>query len=64
MLVCANSDGTVDNTFGTNGQVITNFGGTDFADLASIALQPDLRIVVAGAAQGNSGGSVDIATAR
>lgn len=43
-----NPDGSLDSTFGTGGKVSTNFsGGDDWA--ASLALQPDGRIVVAGA---------------
>lgn len=42
-----NSDGTLDNSFGTGGKVITAIGtGTD--DGRSCALQPDGKIVVAG----------------
>ena len=53
----------MDNTFGTNGQVVTTFGAYDYAVLNSIALQPDLRIVVTGGA-GDLADALDIATAR
>lgn len=43
-----NSDGSLDASFGSGGKVVTDFfGGVDAA--GSIALQPDGRIVVAGA---------------
>ena len=41
-----NPDGTLDPTFGTEGTVITAFGGGESA--AALALQPDGKIVVAG----------------
>ena len=42
-----NQDGTLDDTFGTNGTVITDFGfGYNYA--TAIALQPDGKIIVAG----------------
>jgi uncharacterized delta-60 repeat protein len=42
-----NPDGTPDDTFGTDGEVLTDFGG--HVDAAtSVALQPDGKIVVAG----------------
>jgi uncharacterized delta-60 repeat protein len=42
-----NTDGTPDDTFGTDGQVLTDFSGHE--DVAtSVAIQPDGRIVVAG----------------
>ncbi len=63
MLVRTDSDGMVDNTFGTNGQVVTTFGSYDYAVLNSIALQPNLRIVVTGGA-GDLADALDIATAR
>ncbi|MGE0637890.1 MAG: T9SS type A sorting domain-containing protein [Bacteroidia bacterium] len=63
MLVRVNSDGTVDNTFGTNGQVTTTFDAFDYSELTSVALQPDLRIVVTGGV-GDFAGLLDIATAR
>ena len=42
-----NSDGTLDNTFGVNGKVITSIGSVDDV-LKSIVLQPDGKIVGAG----------------
>ena len=51
-VVRYNSDGTLDNTFGTAGKVITDFGGAD--DRAnSVAIQPDGKIVVAGQTNGD-----------
>lgn len=48
-LVRFNSDGSVDNTFGIQGQVITPLG-PNHDDLAAMAIQPDGKIVVAGRA--------------
>src|SRR5262245_15437749 len=42
-----NSDGTLDTSFGNNGQVTTDFGGT-YEAASSVALQWDGGIVVAG----------------
>ncbi|NND07461.1 MAG: T9SS type A sorting domain-containing protein [Saprospiraceae bacterium] len=57
-------DGSLDNSFGTNGKVITTFGGQDHA--TCMALQQDGKILVAGSASGdfglvryNSDGSID-----
>ena len=47
-IVRYNTDGTMDNTFGTNGIVNTNIGDVAFAN--SIALQSDSKIIVAGTA--------------
>ena len=47
-IVRYNTDGTLDNTFGTNGIVNTNIGDIGFAN--SIALQSDEKIIVAGTA--------------
>ena len=47
-IVRYNTDGTMDNTFGTNGIVNTNIGDIAFAN--SIALQSDEKIIVAGTA--------------
>lgn len=62
------SNGDLDNTFGTNGKVLKNFGSTDFG--LAMALLPNGKIVVAGRAyngqnsdfamvQLNSNGSFD-----
>jgi len=43
------ANGALDNSFGTNGQVVTEFGNTIFGDVANaVAVQPDGKIVVAG----------------
>lgn len=42
-----NADGTLDYTFGTGGKVTTDFGAT-YDEAASIAVQPDGKIVVGG----------------
>ncbi|PYE53229.1 delta-60 repeat domain-containing protein, partial [Deinococcus yavapaiensis] len=56
-----NSNGTLDTTFGTNGKVTTNLGFAD--DLArAVAVQPDGKILAAGAAW--DGQYSDLALAR
>jgi uncharacterized delta-60 repeat protein/uncharacterized repeat protein (TIGR01451 family) len=60
LLVRYLSDGGIDSTFGTNGIVITSFG-TDAQGL-SVALQPDGKIIAAGAA--GPYGYADFAMAR
>ncbi len=45
-LLFAQYDGTLDNSFGTNGKVITDFQQHDYA--YAIALQPDGKIILAG----------------
>ena len=66
-LVRYNQDGSLDSSFGTNGIVLTDFGGSDVAK--SVAIQPDGKILVAGGsdigngvfalARYNSDGSLD-----
>jgi len=43
------SGGMLDSTFGTGGRVLTSFGSNNPAAIAAIVLQPDGKIVVAGA---------------
>jgi uncharacterized delta-60 repeat protein len=58
-----NSNGTLDASFGTGGRVTTDFAGpNDQAD--SVAVQPDGRIVVAGAAGRFINTGFDFAVAR
>lgn len=59
-LVRYNTNGSVDTSFGTNGLVITNFGGEDIP--TAVALQPDGKIVVAGASDVN--GTFDFVVVR
>lgn len=47
-LVRYNSNGNLDNTFGNGGKVITDFGAATNAYGASVAIQTDSKIVVAG----------------
>jgi uncharacterized delta-60 repeat protein len=47
-------NGTLDNSFGTNGKVIKNFGSTDFG--LAMALLPNGKIVVAGRAYNGQNG--------
>ena len=60
-LIRINEDGTLDQTFGDNGVVITEVS-TDNDRIASMALQPDGKLVVAGSAR--IGTNDDIALAR
>jgi uncharacterized delta-60 repeat protein len=60
-LVCFNSNGTLDASFGTGGKVTTNFASADDVPF-SVAVQPDGNIVVAGGATIN--GRADFALAR
>lgn len=64
-LACFRSDGTLDPNFGTGGLVLTDFGGgvgsTEL--LNALVLQPDGKIVAAGAA-GPDAGSLQFALAR
>jgi uncharacterized delta-60 repeat protein len=46
-----NPDGSLDTSFGSSGQVTTDFGTTDLA--SGVALQADGKIVVAGSSGGN-----------
>jgi len=59
-----NVNGILDNTFSSNGLLITNFNGKDLA--FDIAIQPNRRIVVAGqvCAAPNTKGACDLAVAR
>lgn len=52
------SDGTLDATFGTAGQVRTNFSGSSF--LEGLAIQPDGKIIVVGETGDASGSSVTL----
>lgn len=57
-----NPDGSLDPSFGTNGLVTTNFGGTA-ADVAfAVLLQPDGKIIAVG--RSDVGGTNDFALAR
>lgn len=57
-----NSDGTLDNTFGSGGKVTTDFGGNTIDKSYSVAIQGDGKIVVVGYS-GNSSNH-DFAVAR
>ncbi|MBP7449368.1 MAG: T9SS type A sorting domain-containing protein [Flavobacteriales bacterium] len=60
-LVRYNADGTLDNSFSTDGKVTTDFGmGHDYGK--SVAIQPDGKILVTGYA--NNGTDDDFALAR
>ena len=56
------TDGSLDPTFGTAGQVTTSFGGT-YDEASSVALQGDGKIVAAGSTE-NGVGSAQFALAR
>jgi uncharacterized delta-60 repeat protein len=53
LLVRFNTNGTLDNTFGTNGAAVIDFLGQDEAAFA-VAIQADGKIVAAGGAMGGS----------
>ena len=57
-------DGSLDTTFSDDGKTTTDFGGRDEA--SSLAVQPDGKIIVAGAAEGEVSGYIsdDFAVAR
>jgi uncharacterized delta-60 repeat protein len=59
-------DGSLDQTFGTDGRVITTFGvpGEDLAQANAVAIQPDGRIVATGPVNNPLGGGGAFATAR
>ncbi|MCP9493907.1 MAG: hypothetical protein MSG64_05545 [Pyrinomonadaceae bacterium MAG19_C2-C3] len=60
-----NTDGTLDNTFGAGGRVVTDFSGFDGYDTASATLvQTDGRIVVIGTATNFRVSQSDFALAR
>ncbi len=61
LLVRYNSDGTLDDTFGTNGIVTTQFG-TEGDWVYSVAIQSDGKIVAAG--ESYNGSNSDFALAR
>jgi uncharacterized delta-60 repeat protein len=58
------SNGTIDTTFGVGGKVRTDFGDQNFDRARSAALQADGRIVAAGFAISQNGGSQNFAVAR
>jgi uncharacterized delta-60 repeat protein len=62
-LVRYNADGSVDSTFGSGGQVTTDFFGSDDAARAAL-IQPDGKIVAAGFATHTTGGPKEVAMAR
>jgi uncharacterized delta-60 repeat protein len=57
-----NSDGSIDNTFGSGGKVTTNFGAGSFDRCTAMAIQSDGKIVLAGYSQ--TGGNRNIALLR
>jgi len=56
-------DGSLDRTFGTEGKVITEFGGEEVSAIA-LVLQPDGKLVAAGIEGSNVTGTFDFALAR
>lgn len=62
-VVRYNSDGSLDNSFGTNGIVNVDFNGKN-DDASSVVLQSDGKIVVVGRAQNVSNNNSDIAVIR
>ncbi|WP_171036470.1 T9SS type A sorting domain-containing protein [Dyadobacter sediminis] len=62
-LVRYNSNGSIDNTFGNNGIVLTTFDNTDDVP-ASVVLQTDGKILAFGFTARNNGTTLDFALAR
>lgn len=62
-LIRYNSDGTLDESFGTGGIVLLSFPGFT-ADGASVLVQPDGKIVTAGTVSNTSGTSKDFTVLR
>ena len=48
LLVRYNSDGTIDNSFGNEGRVITDFSGAGTSSIESVAILPDGKIIATG----------------
>ena len=62
-IVRFNSDGTLDNSFGTNGKVIQNIGSSD--DIGySLAIQPDGKILLGGYCYNRNRNNNDFCIAR
>ncbi len=61
-LVRYNADGSLDTSFGSDGKVQTNFGGTDFA--YALAIQADGKIIAAGFRHTGNPSNYDFALAR
>jgi len=57
-------DGTIDTAFGVAGKVRTDFGDHNFDQARSAVLQPDGKIVAAGFAISQNGGTENFAVAR
>lgn len=66
LLIRYNTDGTLDNTFGSGGMVITDFSGLSRRDLTrAVIIQSDGKIVIAGSVEKSSGSnSFDFAIVR
>jgi uncharacterized delta-60 repeat protein len=62
-LVRYQQNGIVDSSFGKNGKVFTDFGGS-YDEAQSVAIQADGKIVVAGFTQSKSDSKADFALAR
>src|SRR5262249_62264112 len=62
-LVRFNANGSLDSTFGSGGQLMTDFFGSDDGARAAL-IQPDGKIVVAGFATHTPGGPKQVALAR
>ncbi len=61
-LIRYNTDGSLDNTFGTGGIVVTNFGMGSQSDARAVVIQKDGKIVVTGVT--NFAGDFDFAVVR
>ena len=59
LIVRYNGNGSLDTSFGNGGKVVSDFGASDSAH--AVALQPDGKIVAAGASQSSSIGNIVLA---
>jgi uncharacterized delta-60 repeat protein len=63
-LVRYNADGSVDLSFGSAGKVLTDLGTSSTEYAAAVAIQPDGRIVAAGASDAAGADTADVALVR
>ncbi|AFZ57397.1 DUF4347 domain-containing protein [Anabaena sp. PCC 7938] len=63
-LVRYNSDGSLDNSFNSNGIVLSNLGNNTYERATSLLVQADNNIVVAGSTNNNNGTGDHIAIVR
>ncbi|HEV7394868.1 MAG TPA: delta-60 repeat domain-containing protein, partial [Pyrinomonadaceae bacterium] len=59
-----NANGSLDDSFGAGGRVITDFNGGEHDGVGDMVLQSDGRLVVAGSVLAPGGGGIDLGLAR